>query len=533
MGWLWRIFVDDEDLAVRMQREINHSKFIISIKEQIGQTEPIINENFDSLRQEFYERISRMQVDFDNTFNDRLRNTKRTLQAELEGMAREILANLQQEIHEEISQVQVDLDKKIAEYSRAVESKIKLLPKPINSTITPNLRQEIQSEILRVQESELKKMAQDISRNLQQEIHEEISQIQVDLIPTFERRLQVVESELEKISTNPSPKHTVDLVALQNTINQLLAENQRQALRLNQLEKKFNSAPPPVVSTENDSALRPQIELLNRNIENANRTIIIQSKNIESLKSANKSLQECCDNQDKLIADLTKKIEKLEQQQPEASSPVKVQSTEPWINYFSIPRAKSTAAYFAGDSETIKAKFAQSIQEMDTLITNLTQAEIEEPAKTSFLRNLRGCMRDLENLYSKFNFASCDEDELSEAITNKFFKVIGDDLLDNVVLAIYRGGESARSYKNFLKKVNSYLSKHGIYTEVILPGTLAEGNILSNIEPPISKKTTVAADDGKIDEVELLPYFMNYNDDNGKVDTIRKRGRVICLKFGA
>ena len=121
---------------------------------------------------------------------------------------------------------------------------------------------------------------------------------------------------------------------------------------------------------------------------------------------------------------------------------------------------------------------------------------------------------------------------MSETITNKFFKIISDDLLDNVVLAIYRGGESARGCKNFLKEVNRYLAKHGIYTETVFPGTLLEGDMLANIEPPIAKKTTVAADDGKIDEVELLPYFMNYNDDNGRVDTLRKRGRVICLKCG-
>ena len=101
------------------------------------------------------------------------------------------------------------------------------------------------------------------------------------------------------------------------------------------------------------------------------------------------------------------------------------------------------------------------------------------------------------------------------------------------MVAIYRGGKDAVGYQDFLQNVNRYLSMHGIYTEDILPGMLIEGDIPSNIEPPISKQTSVVADDGKVDEVELLPYFMIYEDDDGNLDTVRKRGRVVCLKYGA
>ena len=139
----------------------------------------------------------------------------------------------------------------------------------------------------------------------------------------------------------------------------------------------------------------------------------------------------------------------------------------------------------------------------------------------------------MEKLYEKFDFEGCDSDELSEKLTEKFFKIISENLLDNVMVAIYRGGKNVMGYDDFLRNINQYLSKHGIYTQVIVPGMEIKGDILSSIDPPIAKRTSVASDDGKVDEVELLPYFMYYEDDDGNLETVRKRGRVVCLKYGA
>ena len=203
-----------------------------------------------------------------------------------------------------------------------------------------------------------------------------------------------------------------------------------------------------------------------------------------------------------------------------------------WIAAFSLPKPEMSQAFFHGNGEEVKAKLAQSIREMGVLVSYLSRSQIAEPARSSFLKNFRWCMEALTKFHDKFDFADCDIEELSEEITEKFFKIISESLLDNVMVAIYRGGKAAAGYKELLQKVNLYLARHGIYTMDLLPGSKLEDEMISSIETPICKATSVAADHGKIDEVELLPYFMDYEDDEGSLDTVRKRGRIICLKYG-
>ena len=169
---------------------------------------------------------------------------------------------------------------------------------------------------------------------------------------------------------------------------------------------------------------------------------------------------------------------------------------------------------------------------MDGLVTSVSQSSIPEPAKSSFEKNLRWCMEALEKLYRKFDFEGCDPEEISEELTEKFFKIVSEHLLDNVMVPLYRGGKEIAGYGKLLQSVNQYLSDHGIYTLDIVPGDFAACDMLANIKDIAYKSTKTKAEDGKIAEVELLPYFMSYEDDNGATDTVRKRGRIVCLKFG-
>ncbi|MDO5296533.1 MAG: hypothetical protein Q4F00_07880 [bacterium] len=214
-----------------------------------------------------------------------------------------------------------------------------------------------------------------------------------------------------------------------------------------------------------------------------------------------------------------------------ARSPSVPLSAKPWITFFALPQPQPPRAVFQGDWRAVRDRFAQSIRGMEGLADGLAQLPIAEPAKNSFAKNIRFCREALEKFYSRFDFEGCDEDELSEKVTEKFFKIISDNLLDSVMIAIYRGGQAA-GYERLLQNVNNYLSGHGIYTLEILPGMSAQGSVLPHIEPPIYKKTAVPSQDGLIDEVSLLPYFMAYEED-GNLEILRKRGRVVCLKYGA
>lgn len=205
---------------------------------------------------------------------------------------------------------------------------------------------------------------------------------------------------------------------------------------------------------------------------------------------------------------------------------------KPWIAAFSLPKPTTEEAFFRGDAAAVRGKIAQSIHGLDALMIDVQQLPLKADAGNSFLKNLRQTKTALEKLDQKFNFAGCDEDELSERVTDKFFKIIGDNILDNIMPGIYRGGRDAAGYEAFLQKLNSYLIHHGIYTMDISPGAAITGDLSDHIEPPILKPTMNAADDGKIDEVELLPYFMDYEDDDGNLEWLRKSGRIIIMKYG-
>lgn len=219
------------------------------------------------------------------------------------------------------------------------------------------------------------------------------------------------------------------------------------------------------------------------------------------------------------------------QPEPSSVSSVQKKSEKPWISFFSLPVPTTREAFFSGDAAAIQVKFAQSIQMLASLLAEVQQLPLEEGAGNSFFKNLRHTKDSLENFYQKFDFKRYDEDELSEKVTEKFFKVIGDNILDNVIPGIYRGGQSAPGYADLLQKLNGYLSRYGIYTLGISPGTVLTSDLSDHIEIPILKQTSAASEDGKIAEVELLPYFIDYEDDDGNIAWLRKRGRVIGLKY--
>ena len=403
--------------------------------------------------------------------------------------------------------------------------------------------------------SDLEKIRQEVFFNLRQEIYEEISSAQVELKNALESRLQEFDGRIRKLESNSHrPIQSVtpatasnDLVPIQNAIKQMQTDQQRMELRLRNVETGLNSSRSTIVPFGGSSALQDEIERIKQENSALKKQISLQEQRLGNLEKQNAAIT-------RQLTVLQSQLEQLIGKDiaisPVPQSPIKpapyraprtsvissiqpVQPQEiPWIKSFSLSRPAKPAAYFRGDGATVKSKLAQSIQNMDGLITYLSQSRIKEPARTSFMKNLRCCMESLEKLYKKFDFETFDQEELSEEITNRFFKIINENLLDNILVAIYRGGKEATEYREFLKNVNSYLAKHGIYTKDIVPGAVIEKDMLSNIEPPITKQTSVPADSGKVYEVELLPYFMVYEDNDGELDAVRKRGRVVLLKYG-
>lgn len=439
-----------------------------------------------------------------------------------------------------------------------------------HSEIIVELKQKFDGPFLAVSpdalEQELGAVRREVS-NLRQELYEELSRSHVERDNAWNARLKSLEERVQKIGLGVVPTPTADSAKIQDAVKQLQADQQNILRRLGQLENAPRNPQPafPVAKDEAET-LNGRWTALARDMETMKGQLAASFQTVESFRVAldaamreNTSLRQQMALQDQRLAALEKQNETqarvLDEMKRQIAGLVQLGATakpasepkpapplpkpqppttpeKPWISYFFLPKAARNQVYFHGDAEEAKSKLAESIQNMDELVTGVSQSGIPEPEKSSFEKNLRWCMEALEKLYRKFDFEGCDPEDISEELTEKFFKIVSEYLLDNVMVPIYRGGKGSTGYGKLLQSVNRYLSNHGIYTLDIVPGELAAGDMLASIEDIAYKSAQTKAEDGKIAEVELLPYFMPYKDDNGSTDTVRKRGRIVCLKFG-
>lgn len=99
------------------------------------------------------------------------------------------------------------------------------------------------------------------------------------------------------------------------------------------------------------------------------------------------------------------------------------------------------------------------------------------------------------------------------------------------MLGVYRSEEKHRTeFKNLLRQLNDYLTELGVYTRYIEPGKKMDKTLRSMIDI-FPKMTDDLMMNSVIDEVESLPYFMCYFDENRKQQTICSVGKLIVWNY--
>lgn len=360
------------------------------------------------------------------------------------------------------------------------------------------------------------------AETLERELNEEKRRIQGGL-ETLDSRLFRVEMELKAAASPASPTEVSDARAAQQAheIVELKGLLQRQTQMIDALKADIASLREMHrrdTGTSDEDALRRENLALKQQVD-------FQAQRMNQLAQQSAEQARALDEVRRQIALLARPTVPPSPADVPPSLPVKSR-----ITAFALPQA-SGEVYFHGDGKAIKAKFAQGIAALEALSTEVARFPIAQDAARSFSKNLLRGKTALEKFYHRFDFEGYDAEELSEEVTRKFFGIIAENVLDNIVVGIYRGGQDAAGYAEFLKKVNDCLSKCGVYTREVLPGTAFTSSLAADIDPPIPKKTMDASKDGVIDEVELLPYFMDYEDEDGNREFVCKRGKIICLKY--
>lgn len=130
----------------------------------------------------------------------------------------------------------------------------------------------------------------------------------------------------------------------------------------------------------------------------------------------------------------------------------------------------------------------------------------------------------------KTNLDDFSDEELSEAVTARYFKVFQQIIFDNVIVAINRGlDENPVFYFEFLRRVNEYLNRCGIYTVAAKSGVQVSDEDYQNMTPQI-RKTGDKRLAGTIAEIERLPYRINYVNEFGELKFLQYNGVMTVYK---
>ena len=164
--------------------------------------------------------------------------------------------------------------------------------------------------------------------------------------------------------------------------------------------------------------------------------------------------------------------------------------------------------------------------------------------KENFIRIVENYRQNLKKVSDKLRRHKFNEDALSEEVTDAFFNTLSKFFLATIPISIYRGArqetleslddkvheDEFKFYSTFLTKINEYLAACQVYTVPVLPKNPLTSSDIDRMNVT-RKETSNAEEDNVIDEVERLPYYMDYLTEGGEVETFASEGKMVVLKF--
>lgn len=174
---------------------------------------------------------------------------------------------------------------------------------------------------------------------------------------------------------------------------------------------------------------------------------------------------------------------------------------------FIIPVSKEV--FCPTDIEGAKRAIINAL-DLSNITSYLEKSNFEK--KDSYLRNIAKYQKAISKKMDKLDVS---DEEISVDAGDALSSCLKEYLLHNVVISIYRGIKNNPEelfYKELLKEINQYLEKLHVYTgELQVDAKLTEKDIEQNeiIKLPTDNKEK----EGIIAEIEMQPYFINYDDD--------------------
>lgn len=367
-------------------------------------------------------------------------------------------------------------------------------------------------------------------------------------IDSLNKKINELQKQIEK---NVAPVYIKQSVSDDKAVSQLLSKIERLENKIANLEKLSNKGNDFSTNNRFDEYKR-KITELEQTVSEQNRLINAQAIRIEKLEKNFEKLSP-------IIEQLMQKNETvIEQQAIEEEKPKEEQSKEafdidalPVFNHFEQPKqplsvddwfmpnqekqydikkfdiAKTDKLFLSGDTSKIKIELQKALN-TDNIIQFLQQSSLEN--KQTYLNIFERYKKHIQKFIDNADIDEDDED-IWENITEDFFKIVQNDILSNFMIGIYRGIKNEKAvYEQFLNEVNKYLASCCIYTRYIHPGVKYTKDDLNDMVP-LKKETSDIEKDDYIDEVERLPYYIDYLNEDKEKEYFCYDGRFVMLKY--
>ena len=305
---------------------------------------------------------------------------------------------------------------------------------------------------------------------------------------------------------------------------------------------KINSAPENFPTRSELETLSKQVDF---NLTEFEKNFVTQEKfaelekkiptteDLKNIQDALKNFQNKIDEQTKIISDFELRIKKLETKKAEPvptqkiSTPVQQPTVAPLkISDFQIKTFnKPLFTNNAKDAEKVLA-VVENLSEINSFLekSNFNQ-------KDNFIRLVKNYQQNLQKFSDKVRRGKFDEDIFSEEVTDAFFDVLQKYFLATLPVSILRGSrENPKFYSAFLECLNKYLVACNVYTELVEPKKFMKSDDIEKMTI-IKKDTATPSEDKFINEVERLPYFINYLTEDDELEKFCYEGKMVVLKF--
>ena len=210
---------------------------------------------------------------------------------------------------------------------------------------------------------------------------------------------------------------------------------------------------------------------------------------------------------------------------PAPVKPVEVKPAPPPEAIFFLP--KQEGAFLPNDREKIPALIqnALNLKELEKFL-----AANPSDNSSKFQKLVANHLREVKRFADKLRLDDLDDEELSETVTAKYFKLFQRIIFDNFLVAVKRGLKSnAKFYGEMLRLLNEYLARCGIFTVDATAGRTAANEDYENMTAQILTNTDETLSN-KISEIERLPYRINFLDEFGELKFLQYNGIMNVYK---